>query len=169
MRSELISAEIPPTAVPRSSNAFSIRFFQSIFFIIPVIQLNICSPRLIQSIFVIKFLKKLKIPFIILPTNVEKFISIPSTSILFTNSASLLPLLLKLIVCSNSVAVLKTPLIPSENVVAILLKSPDWAERLKEAIKSGNWYGVGEVLAERINAIFDSIDWENTEKKLLTE
>lgn len=129
-------------------------------------QLNICSPRLIQSVFIIKFLRKLKIPFIRLPANVEKFTSIPSTSILFTNSASLLPLLLKLIVCSNSAAVLKTPLIPSENVVAILLKSPDWAERLKEAIKSGNWYDVGEVLAKRINAIFDSIDWENTEKKV---
>ncbi len=249
MSSELISAEIPPTDVPRSSNAFSIRFFQSIFFIIPVMQLNICSPRLIQSIFVIKFLRKSKIPFIILPTNVEKFISIPSTSILFTNSASLLPLLLKLIVCSNSAAVLKPPLIPSENAcieypdvrvtryiagftaglfgttykqaaeatqklkntgktatdtakkVNLSLagidemnilsdnsdesenneensgidfsnldmsepKLPDWAERLKEAIKSGDWYGVGEVLAERINAIFDSIDWENTEKKV---
>lgn len=43
---------------------------------------------------------------------------------------------------------------------------PDWAERLKNAIKSGDWYSVGEVLAERINAVFEGIDWENTEKKV---
>lgn len=43
---------------------------------------------------------------------------------------------------------------------------PDWAERLKQAIKSGDWYGVGTVLAERVNAVFDRIDWENVEKKV---
>lgn len=43
---------------------------------------------------------------------------------------------------------------------------PDWAERLKQAIKSGDWYGVGGILAERINAVFGGIDWENIEKKV---
>ncbi len=43
---------------------------------------------------------------------------------------------------------------------------PDWAERLKQAIKSGDWYGVGEVLAERVNAVFGGIDWKNVEKRV---
>lgn len=43
---------------------------------------------------------------------------------------------------------------------------PDWAERLKQAIKSGDWYGVGEILVERVNAVFGGIDWENVEKKV---
>ncbi|MDE5771369.1 MAG: hypothetical protein K2I06_07040 [Ruminococcus sp.] len=43
---------------------------------------------------------------------------------------------------------------------------PDWAERLKEAIKAGDWYGVGEILAERVNAVFGGIDWEKVEKKV---
>lgn len=43
---------------------------------------------------------------------------------------------------------------------------PDWAERLKNAIKTGDWYGVGEILAERVNAVFGGIDWENIEKKV---
>ncbi|MDE5936258.1 MAG: hypothetical protein K2G83_02505, partial [Ruminococcus sp.] len=43
---------------------------------------------------------------------------------------------------------------------------PDWAERLKNAIKAGDWYGVGEVLAEKVNSVFSGIDWENIEKKV---
>ena len=43
---------------------------------------------------------------------------------------------------------------------------PDWAENLKEAIKNGDWYGVGEVLAERVNAVFSGIDWGNIEQNI---
>lgn len=43
---------------------------------------------------------------------------------------------------------------------------PDWAESLKNAIKNGDWYGVGEVLAERVNAVFSGIDWGNIEQNI---
>lgn len=43
---------------------------------------------------------------------------------------------------------------------------PDWAERLKESIKSGDWAGVGKILAERVNAVFSSIDWDKISDKL---
>ena len=43
---------------------------------------------------------------------------------------------------------------------------PDWAQRLKEAIKSGDWAGVGSILAERVNSAFEAIDWEKIQSKL---
>lgn len=43
---------------------------------------------------------------------------------------------------------------------------PDWAERLKDSIKSGDWVGVGKILAERVNAVFSSIDWDKISDKL---
>lgn len=43
---------------------------------------------------------------------------------------------------------------------------PDWAERLKTAIKSGDWAGVGAILAERINSAFSSINWKNIQDKV---
>lgn len=43
---------------------------------------------------------------------------------------------------------------------------PDWAERLKQAIKSGDWYGVGEIFAERVNAVFSGVDWDSIEKRV---
>lgn len=44
-------------------------------------------------------------------------------------------------------------------------KLPDWAERLKEAIKAGDWNGVGKLLADRVNAALDIIDWDAAERK----
>lgn len=43
---------------------------------------------------------------------------------------------------------------------------PDWAESLKNAIKNGDWYGVGKILAERVNSVFGGIDWEKIEQDL---
>lgn len=43
---------------------------------------------------------------------------------------------------------------------------PDWAESLKNAIKNGDWYGVGEIFAERVNSIFGGVDWEKIEQDL---
>lgn len=37
---------------------------------------------------------------------------------------------------------------------------PDWAERLKDSIKSGDWAGVGAILAERVNSVFGAIKWD---------
>lgn len=43
---------------------------------------------------------------------------------------------------------------------------PDWAERLKTAIKSGDWAGVGAILAERVNSAFGSVNWEEISSKV---
>lgn len=43
---------------------------------------------------------------------------------------------------------------------------PDWAERLKTAIKSGDWAGVGAILAERVNNAFGSVNWDNISSKV---
>mgnify|MGYP002622847578 CR=1 FL=1 len=43
---------------------------------------------------------------------------------------------------------------------------PDWAERLKESIKSGGWSGVGSILAERVNSVFGKIDWSKVSSKI---
>ena len=43
---------------------------------------------------------------------------------------------------------------------------PDWAEKLKQSIKSGDWKGVGGILAERLNAAFSGINWDNISAKV---
>lgn len=43
---------------------------------------------------------------------------------------------------------------------------PDWAERMKDAIKSGNWAGVGSLVAEKVNGAFAYINWDGIQKKL---
>lgn len=43
---------------------------------------------------------------------------------------------------------------------------PDWAEKLKESIKKGDWKGVGAILAERVNSAFSVINWDNISAKL---
>lgn len=43
---------------------------------------------------------------------------------------------------------------------------PDWAERLKESIKNGDWAGVGAILAERVNSVFSLINWDSIQKKV---
>ena len=43
---------------------------------------------------------------------------------------------------------------------------PDWAEKLKESIKSGDWKGVGAILAERVNSAFSAIKWDSISAKL---
>lgn len=42
---------------------------------------------------------------------------------------------------------------------------PDWADRLKQAIRSGDWNGAGRILAERVNAVFSGIDWDDIRKR----
>lgn len=42
---------------------------------------------------------------------------------------------------------------------------PDWVARMKEAIKGGDWSGVGSLLAEKINTVFD-IDWSSVKSKI---
>lgn len=43
---------------------------------------------------------------------------------------------------------------------------PDWAERMKDAIKSGDWAGVGSLVAEKVNGAFAYINWDCIQKKL---
>lgn len=43
---------------------------------------------------------------------------------------------------------------------------PDWAERLKDSIRAGDWGGVGEILAERVNSAFAAIDWEKVQSRV---
>lgn len=43
---------------------------------------------------------------------------------------------------------------------------PDWAERMKDAIKSGDWGGVGSLVAEKVNGAFAYINWDGVQKKL---
>lgn len=43
---------------------------------------------------------------------------------------------------------------------------PDWAERMKDAIKSGDWAGVGSLVAEKVNGAFTYINWDGIQKKL---
>lgn len=43
---------------------------------------------------------------------------------------------------------------------------PDWAERMKDAIKSGDWAGVGSLVAEKVNGAFAYINWDGVQKKL---
>lgn len=42
---------------------------------------------------------------------------------------------------------------------------PDWAERMKDAIKSGDWAGVGSLVAEKVNGAA-YINWDGIQKKL---
>lgn len=43
---------------------------------------------------------------------------------------------------------------------------PDWAERMKDAIKSGDWAGVGSLVAKKVNGAFAYINWDGIQKKL---
>lgn len=43
---------------------------------------------------------------------------------------------------------------------------PDWAKRMKDAIKSGDWAGVGSLVAEKVNGAFAYINWDGIQKKL---
>lgn len=43
-------------------------------------------------------------------------------------------------------------------------KLKNWMERIKEAFDAGNWYGIGEIIAEGLNAALKKIDdWINNE------
>lgn len=46
------------------------------------------------------------------------------------------------------------------------VKLPDWAERMKEAIRSGDWKGVGSLLAEKLNSAVDDINWGKIQSKV---
>lgn len=43
---------------------------------------------------------------------------------------------------------------------------PDWAQRLKDSIRSGDWAGVGAILAERVNSVLGSINWDKIQSKV---
>lgn len=43
---------------------------------------------------------------------------------------------------------------------------PDWAQRLKDSIRSGDWAGVGAILAERINSVLGSVNWDKIQSKV---
>ena len=43
---------------------------------------------------------------------------------------------------------------------------PDWAEKLKDSIKSGDWAGVGSLIAEKVNGTFANINWDGIRQKL---
>lgn len=43
---------------------------------------------------------------------------------------------------------------------------PDWAKRMKDAIKSGDWAGVSSLVAEKVNGAFAYINWDGIQKKL---
>lgn len=45
-------------------------------------------------------------------------------------------------------------------------KLPDWAQRLKDSIRSGDWSGVGAILAERVNSVLGSINWDKIQSKV---
>lgn len=41
----------------------------------------------------------------------------------------------------------------------------DWAQSFKDAIESGDWYGVGSLLAQKVNEALSSIDWSFVQEK----
>lgn len=43
---------------------------------------------------------------------------------------------------------------------------PDWAQRLKDSIRSGDWAGVGAILAERVNSVLGSVNWDKLQSKV---
>lgn len=43
---------------------------------------------------------------------------------------------------------------------------PDWAQRLKDSIRSGDWTGVGAILAERVNSVLGSVNWDKIQSKV---
>lgn len=43
---------------------------------------------------------------------------------------------------------------------------PDWAEKLKEKLRSGDWAGVGGMLANGINKALSSINWDKVSSKV---
>ena len=45
---------------------------------------------------------------------------------------------------------------------------PDWAEKLKDKLRSGDWAGVGGMLANGINKALSSIDWDKVSSKVNT-
>lgn len=55
-----------------------------------------------------------------------------------------------------------------ENVSLFNEDIKNFVERLKEAIASGDWEGVGELIAEKVNSIFDKQKWNKTGKKIGT-
>lgn len=46
------------------------------------------------------------------------------------------------------------------------VKLPDWAERMKDAIRAGDWKSVGALIAEKINNAFTGINWGKIQSKV---
>ena len=42
---------------------------------------------------------------------------------------------------------------------------PSWFEKIREQFENGDWYGMGETVANGVNKALDSIDWEGIKKK----
>lgn len=45
-------------------------------------------------------------------------------------------------------------------------KLPDWAERLKDSLRSGDWTGAGKLIAQRINEALAAVDWEDIQRRV---
>ncbi|MBR4510063.1 MAG: hypothetical protein IKP25_05205 [Ruminococcus sp.] len=43
---------------------------------------------------------------------------------------------------------------------------PDWAERLKASIRNGDWTGAGRALADKVNEVLGSVNWNKAEQKV---
>ena len=52
--------------------------------------------------------------------------------------------------------------VPAGNAIA----AGGWAEELKNSIKSGDWEGMGKLLAEKVNSAFDKVKWDSIKKKV---
>lgn len=46
------------------------------------------------------------------------------------------------------------------------VKVPDFAKKLRDATKSGDWTSVGKLFAEKVNSVFDRINWKSIQDKV---
>ena len=42
---------------------------------------------------------------------------------------------------------------------------PDWAERLKDSLRSGDWEGAGKLIAQKFNDMLAAVDWNSIQAK----
>lgn len=61
----------------------------------------------------------------------------------------------------NSNANVKTQSVQAPNI-----KIPNWIKQIKDYINSGDWKSIGKMLAEKLNGVFDSINWDEIKNKL---
>ena len=46
------------------------------------------------------------------------------------------------------------------------LEIPDWIKQIKDYIDSGDWRSIGKMLADKINSMFDNINWQSIKDKI---